>query len=161
MRTLLFLLLALLCFIMPYTAQAQINAALGKPVTTQYSTSTSPNTYSGNAATYNAAKLTDGDIATFSHPDTMTTTLGFRYDINLGRVWALNRLRIYNRNNCCPERLSNYRVSILADNAGVPVTPALWTAVIRANGTNSGQGGFDHLTSVFVPTGAFFRSATA
>lgn len=133
--------------------RAQINAALGKPVTTQYSTSSSAATYPGD---YGAAKLTDGDPATFSHPGTMAVTAGFKYDINLGRTYALDRLRLYNRNNCCPERLSNYRVSILADNgSGVPVTPALWTAVIRGNGTNSGAGGVDEILPSAHPAGTF------
>ena len=156
MRTLPSLLLALLCLALRPDASAQVNAALGKPVTTQYSTSSSSATYASSPS-YNAAKITDGNFGTFSHPDTMATTLGFRYDINLGRSWALDRLRIYNRSDCCPERLSNYRVSILADNgAGVPVLPALWTAVIRPPGSgNSGAGGFDEVLPTANPSGTF------
>jgi hypothetical protein len=155
MRPLL-LILSFLALLSVPAVLAQGNVALNKPVTTQYSTSTSGNTWSANNATYNAAKITDGDLSTFSHPDTMAVTTGFRYDINLGRAYVLERLRIYNRNNCCPERLSNYRVSILADDGnGVPVTPALWSAVIRANGTNSGQGGFDEVLPTADPAGTF------
>lgn len=149
MRTL--LLLALLCLVP--AAYSQINAAIGKPVTTANSTSTNGNTWSAAQA---ASMITDGDLTTFSHPAAMAVTLGFKYDINLGRAYILDRLRIYNRNNCCPERLSNYRVSILADNgSGVPVLPALWTAVVRANGTNSGQGGFDEVLASADPAGTF------
>lgn len=153
MRSFALLLSAILPLVVAPSALAQLNAALGKPVTTQYSTSTLNSTYPGD---YGPAKITDGDLASFSHPNTMTTTLGFRYDINLGRSYALDRLRIYNRNNCCPERLSNYRVSILTDNgAGVPVTPPVWTAVVRANGTNSGQGGFDEVLASAHAVGTF------
>ena len=156
MRTLLLPLLALLCLIAASPALAQINAALNKPVTTQYSTSTNGNTYPGD---YGPAKLTDGNLATFSHPDAMTTTLGFKYDINLGRAYILERLRIYGRIACCQERLHNYRVSILADNgSGVPVLPALWTAVVRPPppvNNNSGSGGFDELLASADPAGVF------
>ena len=111
MRTL--LLTALLCFCFTLPVHAQINAALGKPVTTANSTSTNGNTW---AAAQAASMITDGNLGTFSHPATMAVTLGFKYDINLGRAYVLERLRIYNRNDgCCPERLSNYRVQILDD----------------------------------------------
>lgn len=146
-------LLFCLCLLPAAVTRAQVNAALNKPVTTQYSTSTTSNTYPGD---YAPGKITDGNLASFSHPDTMASTLGFRYDINLGRSYILDRLRIYNRNNCCPERLSNYRVSILADNgSGAPQTPAVWTAVVRSNGTNSGQGGFDEVLASANPGGTF------
>ena len=152
MRTL--LLTALLCLFLTPLTRAQINAALGKPVTTANSTSTNGNTW---AAAQAASMLTDGNLGTFSHPATMAVTLGFKYDINLGRAYVLERLRIYNRNDgCCPERLSNYRVSVLADNgSGVPLLPALWTTIVRANGTNSGSGGVDELLASAHPAGTF------
>lgn len=153
-----FLALALALSGFTISARAQINAALGKPVITSNSNSTSPNTWSSNNATYNAAKLTDGNLATFSHPDAMTTTRGFNYDINLGRPYVLERLRIFNRNDgCCSDRMTNFRVSILADNgSGVPVQPALWTAIIRPPGTgNSGSGGIDEVLPSADPVGTF------
>lgn len=133
--------------------RAQVNAALNKPVTTAYSTSTNGTTWPG----YPPSNLTDGNTTTFSHPNQMAATLGFRFDINLGRSWTLNRLRIYNRaDGCCPERLTNYRVSILEDNgAGAPAPTPVWTAVIRQNGTNSGAGGFDEVLASQHAAGTF------
>jgi hypothetical protein len=34
------------------------------------------------------------------------------WTLDLGKVYALDRVEIYNRNNCCPERLTNYSVSV-------------------------------------------------
>ncbi len=142
----------LFCLFLTGAVHAQINAALKKPVTTAFSTSTTAATYGG----YPASNLTDGDTQTFSHPDTMATTKGFRYDINLGRSWTLDHLRIFNRTGCCPERLSNYRVSLFQDNgAGAPAATAVWTAVIRANGTNSGSGGYDDVVAGLDAAGTF------
>jgi len=154
MRFLPFYLLVLCALIFPSVSRAQINAALGKPVTTQYSTSTSSATWPG---AFTPANLTDGNLATFSHPNTMAATLGFKFDINLGRSYVLDRIKVYNRNDgCCPERLTKYRVSVLADNgSGAPQTPALWTAVIRADGTNSGSGGVDEILASANPAGTF------
>jgi hypothetical protein len=43
-------------------------------------------------------------------------TLGFRYEVNLQASRNISSIRIFNRDNCCPERLTNYRVSVHADN---------------------------------------------
>ena len=126
------------------------NAALGKPVT-------------ASGPVYDAARapgmITDGSASSFSHPAAPVapaTALGFKYTINLGSSQALNKLRILNRNDgCCPERLSNYRVSLFADDPAVAGTPAVWTTVLRANGTNSGIGGVDEVLASGHPAGRF------
>ena len=103
--------------------------------------------------------ITDGSASTFSHPAVPVapaTALGFKYTINLGTSQALNKLRILNRNDgCCPERLTNYRVSLFAADPAIAGTPAVWTTVVRANGTNSGNGGVDEVVAAGNPTGRF------
>lgn len=135
--------------LLPCAASAQLtNVALGKPVTT------SGNTYNANNPTYAADKINDGSGSTFSHPETPSST-GFHYTINLGSQQALNKLRFVNRTGCCPERLTNYRVSVFAANPAVAGTQPVWTTVLRSNGTNSGDAGADEATAGLNPTGVF------
>ena len=53
---------------------------------------------------------------------------------------------------CCPERLSNFTVSILADDDGQPGA-VLWSADIRTDGSNSGVGGRDVVRGDLDPDG--------
>jgi hypothetical protein len=117
-----------------WVVSANANLALGRPVTA------SGALWPGMAA----SNLTDGNAigsGTIAHPDT-GATLGFYYQVDLGAEYSLARLVIYNRSDCCPERLSNYRVSLYADNAGVPGS-VLWQATVRGDGSNSGMAGAD------------------
>jgi hypothetical protein len=129
------------------TARAQLNnAALGKPVT-----SSGPVFVAERAAT----RINDGSASTFSHPALSSTPANFKYTIDLGRSTPLNKLRLINRGDCCPERLTNYRLSIFAEDPALPATTAAWTAVVRANGTNSGLGGVDEVTPGAYAAGVF------
>ncbi len=91
-----------------------------------------------------ASNLTDNNRAgnSIAHPADGVATLGFYFQTDLGAEVALNRIVLFNRDNCCPERLTNYRVTIYADSAGLPGA-VRWQASIRTDGTNSGQGGND------------------
>ena len=127
----LLLLAFLVASLLPARAQ---NAALGRPVTA------SGPTWPGLPA----SNLTDGGrsgTGTISHPDT-GATFGFYFQVDLGAEIGLNRIVLYNRDDCCPERLTNYRVTLYADNAGAPGV-VRWQAGIRTDGTNSGAGGND------------------
>ena len=124
----------------PQVAEIQVwmlsangNLAAGRPVIS------SGATYPG----YPAANLTDTNRLSpgFSHPAD-GATLGYYYQTDLGTSYALNRIVLYNRNDCCPERLSNYRVTIYADAAGAPGT-VNWQADIHTDGSDSGAGGAD------------------
>jgi hypothetical protein len=126
-------------------AGAQVNAAQGKPVTA------SGPLWSGFPVT----NLTDGLVTTFTHPLAASGTLGFRYEVNLQASRNISAIRIFNRDNCCPERLTNYRVSVHADNGAGAAGAAVWSAVVRGNGTNSGLGGMDEVLASAHPAGTF------
>ncbi|MDE0859090.1 MAG: lamin tail domain-containing protein [Akkermansiaceae bacterium] len=111
---------------------AQTNIAIGRPV------SASGQTWSGQVA----ANLTDGNEANQSHPLASSGTLGFYYEIDLGSTTNLGSIELVNRSGCCPERLSNYRVEIRVDNGG-SAGAVTWSADIRTDGSDSGQGGRD------------------
>ena len=66
----------------------------------------------------------------------------------------LDRIELVNRTGCCPERLSNYRVTVFADGSGSPGV-ANWIADVRIDGSNSGDGGRDIITAGMDPTGTF------
>ena len=134
-----------------FPAHSQLtNAALGKAVTA------SGPVYDAQRA---PSMITDGSASTFSHPAVPVapaTALGFKYTINLGSQQSLNKLRILNRNDgCCPVRLTNYRVSLFNTDPAVVGTAAVWTTVVRSNGTNSGVGGVDEVVAAGNPAGRF------
>ena len=97
--------------------------------------------------------LTDGNRQTMSHP--LTPVRSFNYLIDLGAEFALDHINVFNRGDgCCPDRLTNYRVSIHDDDEG-SVGPAVWSADIRTDGSNSGVGGTDVLTADLDSAGSF------
>jgi hypothetical protein len=99
-----------------------------------------------------AANLTDGSLTTLSHNLDLANT--FSYQIRLTQHVAFTRLEIWNRDNCCPERLSDYRVSLHADSAG-QIGAVLWAADVRADHSNAGLGGVDVLTAALDPVRSF------
>lgn len=97
-------------------------------------------------AGYPASNITDGNRSTFSHPADGAPTGAF-YTIDLGVSYGLDRVVLFNRNDGSgPERLSNYRVQLLADNAGAPGV-VNWSGDLRTDGSNSGAGGSDIVRS--------------
>ena len=132
---------------LPGAVRAQlVNAALGQPVTASgpvYDAERSP------------SMITDGSASSFSHPASSTTPANFKYTINLGSNQPLNKLRFLNRSGCCPERLTNYRVSVFATDPAVAGATAGWTTVVRANGSNSGDSGVDEVLAGAHATGVF------
>lgn len=127
------------------TATAQDgNYALGRPVIS------SAQVVPGNPV----ENITDGNKRTFTHPNASSGTNGFYYLIDLGRVRALDRVVVWNRTDCCPERLRRYRVTLLADGGNVP-GPVNWSADLRMDGTFSPRSGSDTVTSA-MGTGTIF-----
>jgi hypothetical protein len=128
-----------------FKAVAQTNLARGAPVT-----SSGP-TWGGLLR----EALTDGDAQTFSHPLASSGTLGYYFEIDLGRTHSLDRILLRNRNDgCCPGRLSNYAVELYAD-AGGETGTLNWRGIIRADGSNSGIGGIDVVTRTNDAAGIF------
>lgn len=114
-----------------------INYALNAPVTA------SGPQWPG--AGFSEANITDGDRATFTHPDGAPrdpTPDNSSYTIDLGQTIEIDHINIVNRTGCCPDRLTNYAVEIY-NAQGV----AVWAAVIRDDGSNSGDGGVDLITA--------------
>ncbi len=126
-------------------ASADENLALGKPAV-----SSGP-----NWGTFQPAAITDGDATTFTHPADAAGTLGFYYEVDLGRSYRLDRIVLRNRGDgCCTERLSDYRVEVYADSGGD--TGALnWSADVRTDGSNSGVNGVDTIKADAAPAGTF------
>jgi hypothetical protein len=108
--------------------------------------------YSG----WNPAWLVDGNRQTFVHGDVDIET-GFAYEINLGIPVVISHIDIFARQDgCCPERLTNYRVSVHRDNNGA-IGEQVWSADLHGDGTNPGSeaGAMDHLTKELDPDGVF------
>jgi hypothetical protein len=100
--------------------------------------------------------IIDGNPGSLSHPQGIAgETLGFTYTVNLFRSVAFERLELVNRTGCCPERLTNYRVSLHEDDGSGAPGPAVWSADIRTDGSHSGDGGVDTLTADLDAGGTF------
>lgn len=131
-------------------AEGPLNVALGAAVTASspiYPGFTADNLVNGDRGS-RSDQVVHGDVS----PDS-----GFHYDINLGAVATIERIKIIARQDgCCPERLSNYRVSVHKDVGGTIGDP-VWSADMHTDGSNagSGPGALDVLTSDLDPAGTF------
>ena len=120
-----------------------VNLAQGKPVTAP-------------GATWDGLpkeNLTDGSDDTFTH--NLTPVRDFWFRVDLGATQSFDRIELTNRNDgYCPERLTDYRVSVYSDNGG-SLGSVVWTADVRTDGTNCGIGGVDVLRADLDPDGSF------
>ena len=103
---------------------------------------------------YPLGNLTDGDRTTYTLPNASSGTTGFYYLIDLGQIRQLDRVVLWQRKDCCPERLRRYRVSLFADGGGT-VGGLNWTGDLRMDGTYAAVGTFDTITAAN-GTGAAF-----
>jgi hypothetical protein len=85
---------------------------------------------------FNTQQLTDGDRLNFIH-GAATLPTGFAYDFHLGGEVMMTGIDIYPRDNCCPDRLSNIRVSVHGDNNGA-IGDTVWSADLFTDGSNAG-----------------------
>jgi hypothetical protein len=75
---------------------------------------------------WSADLLVDGSLSTIVHGDGpggvtgVPEDPGFYYTIDLGSSVAFDGITLFPRIACCPDRLSDFRVSVLADNNGSP-----------------------------------------
>ncbi|MFO1500146.1 MAG: discoidin domain-containing protein [Verrucomicrobiota bacterium] len=102
------------------------------------------------------AWLIDGDLSNVFHGNTDIAP-GFAYEVNLRAPVKIDSIEIYPRQDgCCPERLTNFRVSIHKDNNG-QIGDSVWHADLFTDGTNPGSGGgiVVKLTKDLDPTGTF------
>jgi hypothetical protein len=105
---------------------------------------------------WNISMLIDGDTRSVFHGDAGLQP-GYAYTVNLGDPVALESINIYPRQDtCCPERLSNFRVSVHNDTNGA-IGQQVWSADLFTDGTNpgSGQGTLVTITPDLDPTGVF------
>jgi hypothetical protein len=82
---------------------------------------------------------------------------GFHYDINLGTTIKLDDIDIFPRQDgCCPDRLTNYRVSVHKDLNG-QLGNEVWHADLRTDGSvpDAGPTPPEHLTADLDQAGVF------
>lgn len=108
-----------------------------------------------NWGSFKPAALTDGDAATFTHPLAATGTTGFYFEVDLGRVVALEQLRLRNRGDgCCTERLARFRVELWSESPGGDRERG-WSASFRSDGSHTGVAGVEIIEASADPTGVF------
>lgn len=87
-------------------------------------------------STWDMQMLIDGDKGTAIHGDVVMPE-GFSYHIDLDKAYGITQIKIYPRQDgCCPERLSNFRVSIYTARRGELV----WSQDFYTRGGNAGSG---------------------
>lgn len=99
---------------------------------------------------FNMQQLTDGNRVNFLH-GAADLPVGFAYDFKLGGEVTMTGIDIYPRNDCCPDRLSNIRVSVHSDNNGA-IGNEVWGANLFTDGSNAGPG-VVHVLPSMDPTG--------
>jgi hypothetical protein len=106
------------------TQPSRLNIALGSVA------DTNGNLYLGE---WSADILVDGDRANVVHGDGFGGVTGFPedpgfyYTIDLGSSQTIDGITLFPRTGCCPDRLRDFRVSVLSDNNGTP-GPEVWFA---------------------------------
>lgn len=106
--------------------------------------------------TQNANTLVDGSPSGQAHASA-NPEAGFAYTINLGSPVAMSRIVLWPRQDgCCPDRLSNFRVSVLEDNAGQPGN-IVWKSDQFTDGSFPGTEAGSRVTLLAAadPTGTF------
>jgi hypothetical protein len=122
---------------------SQVNQAVGARVTTNgqlYSTQT-------------PGLITDGARGTIAHGNTGLAA-GFGYTVDLGLEVTMNHINVIARQDgCCPDRLTNYRLSVFKDNNGAP-GDQVYSIDLHTDQTNpgSGFGAKDVIDSTIDPT---------
>jgi hypothetical protein len=86
---------------------------------------------------FNTQQLTDGNRVNFLHGDATLPT-GYAYDFKLGGEVNMTGIDIYPRNDCCPERLANFHISVHKDNNGA-IGDEVWGADMFTDGSNAGN----------------------
>jgi hypothetical protein len=107
-------------------------------------------------AGWNVNKIANGDRSDVFHGDVNLPT-GFAYQVKMAAPIKISSIDIYPRQDgCCPERLSNFRVTLYKDTNGA-MGEAVWTADLFTDGTNPGAtaGSIVHLTKDLDPAGTF------
>src|SRR5207247_833994 len=88
---------------------------------------------------WNISKLVNGDGPAVC-PGATDIRPGMAYQVDLGASVTLQEIVIYPRQDgCCPDRLSNIRVSVHKDNTGQIGDP-VWSADLFTDGSNAGSG---------------------
>lgn len=89
---------------------------------------------------WNISMITDGDRTAALHGDT-AIEMGMAVEVNLGAAVKFEEIDIFPRQDgCCPERLANFRVSVLQDNAGVAGAEVWKADLFTEEGQTAGSG---------------------
>lgn len=87
--------------------------------------------------------LTDGLLATFSHPDDSFPAKNFYFQIDLGSTRTIDHMLIWSRlDGTSPERLGEYELQLFDDDGGRPGA-LLWSTRMHADGSHVPPGGRD------------------
>ncbi len=113
------------------------NIALYQPVTTSHPLFQNP-----NGVMQKAACLTDGLPATIVHPQDPAVGAAFYYQIDLGRVAAIDHIGLRNRGDCGFDRLSQVKLRLFDALPADDPMPT-WEGSSREDGSHPAQGAVD------------------
>jgi hypothetical protein len=78
----------------------------------------------------------------------------FAWEIDLGQTIYMAQVNLVGRIGCCPDRMTNYRVTVHEDDDG-SIGAEVWGADFRTDLSHIPDGGTDVITSGFDPSGTF------
>ena len=114
---------------LPPSGNCNENLALGK-------TATQSSTFNNNNSKYGAANGIDGNLDGNHAVGALTHTLSENnawWEIDLGDVYQLSSVRLWNRTDCCANRLSNFHVLV----SDVPFNSQVLNTTINQNGVGN------------------------
>lgn len=113
------------------------NIALYQTVTSSHPLYLSP-----NGVIQKASNLTDGLPGTFVHPQDPALGTAFYYEIDLGRVAAIDHIGLRNRGDLDLDRSSRVRLRLFDQRPADDLVPT-WEGMIREDGSHPAMGAVD------------------
>ncbi len=90
-------------------------------------------TYQGNTNSFGSGRVVDGNGDTFNHTNSQQ---GAWWEVDLGSTQNIGQVRIWNRGNCCQNRLSNFDIRVFDRRGGSQIKSVYVSGQPSANGTS-------------------------
>jgi hypothetical protein len=75
---------------------------------------------------YPASNLTDGDYSTFAHSADWISTQNVTAEIDLGSLYTIRKVKIFNRMDCCQDRFQIHKLLIDDKEVGLGNAKGAW-----------------------------------
>eukprot|EP00121_Abeoforma_whisleri_P008125 Awhi_evm1s7447 len=77
------------------------------------------NCSSEHSTSYACAMLIDGNTETTAHTHSSNENTLKYFEIDLKTIYKITGFQMYNRHDCCPERINEFKIQILDENRNI------------------------------------------